>query len=77
VEFLSGCLPNLAKWLVLAAAAFGVVSRAATGPALVPTTPTAAVALFKGIPTGQTPEGYPVLGSPTAPVSMTDYSDFL
>jgi hypothetical protein len=38
---------------------------------------TEAVLLFDGIPQGQTPEGFPFLGSPDAPVTLVDYSDFL
>ncbi len=45
--------------------------------AAVPPTPTAAVALFNGLPHGITAEGFPYLGDPDAPITMIDYSDFL
>lgn len=35
------------------------------------------IALYKGIPTGQTEGGFYVLGETTAPIALTDYSDFL
>ncbi|HEV2124926.1 MAG TPA: hypothetical protein VGW38_19430 [Chloroflexota bacterium] len=33
--------------------------------------------LYKGIPTGQTAGGFYVLGETNAPITLTDYSDFL
>jgi hypothetical protein len=33
--------------------------------------------LFDGVPHGVTPDGFYFLGQPNAPVTMTDYSDFL
>ena len=33
--------------------------------------------LYKGIPSGQTAGGFYVLGETNAPVTLTDYSDFL
>jgi hypothetical protein len=35
------------------------------------------ILLFDGIPQGQTIDGFPYLGSPDAPVTLVDYSDFL
>jgi len=32
---------------------------------------------FNGIPQGRTPDGFPLLGSPDAAVTLVDYSDFL
>jgi hypothetical protein len=51
-----------------------------TATAILPTEalpPTEAVALFNGIPQGYTDDGFPYLGDPAAPVTLTDYSDFL
>jgi len=39
--------------------------------------PAPALGLFEGVPHGVTPEGFYFLGQPHAPVTMTDYSDFL
>ena len=39
--------------------------------------PTEAAALFNGIQQGDTIDGFPYLGDPAAPVTLTDYSDFL
>jgi hypothetical protein len=33
--------------------------------------------LFDGVPHGVTSDGFYFLGQPNAPVTMTDYSDFL
>ena len=38
---------------------------------------TETILLFDGIPQGQTIDGFPSLGSPDAPVTLVDYSDFL
>ena len=40
-------------------------------------TPTSASKDFEGIPQGLTAAGFPYLGDPHAPVTLTDYSDFL
>lgn len=37
----------------------------------------AAATTADGLPQGRTAEGYPVLGDPAAPVTLTMYSDFL
>lgn len=39
--------------------------------------PAVQVTTAEGLPQGRTPEGYPVLGDPDAPVTLTMYSDFL
>ncbi|NJP07513.1 MAG: hypothetical protein HC837_18755 [Chloroflexaceae bacterium] len=46
-------------------------------PTEVPPTATAVASTFNGIVQGRTPVGAPSLGSPDAPVVLTDYSDFL
>ena len=38
---------------------------------------TETILLFDGIPQGQTIDGFSFLGSPDAPVTLVDYSDFL
>jgi len=38
---------------------------------------TPSYALYKRIPTGLTADGFPFLGSPNAPVTLIDYSDFV
>ncbi|HXI17635.1 MAG TPA: Rcas_1661 family thioredoxin-like (seleno)lipoprotein [Chloroflexota bacterium] len=40
-------------------------------------TATPSYALYKGIPTGLTADGFPFLGAPNAPVTLIDYSDFV
>jgi hypothetical protein len=52
-----------------AAAALPSTTSATPEPATLPA--------FNGIPQSHTPEGYPTLGAPDAPVTMLDYSDFL
>lgn len=42
-----------------------------------PTVAAPTLGLFEGVPHGVTPEGFYFLGQPNAPVTMTDYSDFL
>jgi hypothetical protein len=32
---------------------------------------------YEGIPQGVTPDGFPFLGQPDAPLTLIDYSDFL
>ncbi|MEN9938199.1 MAG: hypothetical protein RLZZ387_4778 [Chloroflexota bacterium] len=48
----------------------------ATAAAPPATAPTVAPAVAAGIPRGRTPEGYNYLGSPDAPVTLQDFSDF-
>lgn len=54
-------------------------SAATDAPALPsPTAPAVpALPLYNGIPHGVTPDGFYFLGNPAAPVTLTDYSDFL
>jgi hypothetical protein len=49
-----------------------VAAPAVAAPAAAPT-----LGLFDGVPHGVTPDGFYFLGQPNAPVTMTDYSDFL
>ena len=51
-------------------------ARTAT-PVGVPQADAQPVALFDGIPHGLTADGFPFLGAADAPVTLTDYSDFL
>jgi protein-disulfide isomerase len=54
--------------------------EAPAAPAPEPTaiaTPTPTYALYKGMPTGLTAEGFPFLGSPDAALTLVDYSDFV
>ncbi len=51
-----------------------------TAPPLAPSptvVPIQTLPLFNGIPHGITPDGFHFLGMPDAPVTLTDYSDFL
>lgn len=51
---------------------------ASTGPLAVPTVDaTVDVSQYSDIPTGFTAEGYPYRGSPDAPVTLVEYSDYL
>ena len=50
--------------------------QAQTSPAA-PPAPAAAAPSYKGVPVGRLPEGFYTLGAPEAPVTLTDYSDFL
>ncbi len=60
------------------ATATTTVMATVTPVTLVPTvTSEASENLYKGIPYGLTAEGAPMLGFPTAPVTLIDYSDFL
>ena len=59
-------------------------TTAVTAPAPPPPAPTAASPSeaqagtpYNGVAQGLTPEGFPFLGAANAPVTLTDYSDFL
>ena len=60
------------------------VTAPATQPTAAPPAPTAAGPSeaqtgtpYNGVAQGLTPEGFPFLGAANAPVTLTDYSDFL
>ncbi len=53
------------------------VAATETPAVVVEAAPTDAVALYDGLTHGITAEGFPYLGDPNAPLTMTDYSDFL
>lgn len=48
---------------------------ATTHPVIVP--PLTAEARYQGLPAGFTPEGYPFLGDPDAPLTLMEFSDYL
>jgi hypothetical protein len=53
------------------------LTQAATEAPLLPSATAPALPLYNGIPHGVTPDGFFFLGVPDAPVTLTDYSDFL
>jgi hypothetical protein len=60
----------------------GATAAPSAPPTAAPAEPTAPAAggeapAEQSIPSGKTPEGYNYLGSPDAPVTLQDYSDFL
>lgn len=75
--------PAASRATTTPAASSGAASSASTAPALDGTAapsaaPTmAAMPPHKGIPQGRTPEGFFFLGAAAAPVTLSDYSDFL
>ena len=54
-----------------------VAPTSAPAPPAAPAAQTAAGDTYRGIAQSRTPDGFYVLGAPNAPVTLTDYSDFL
>ena len=57
--------------------AFVAASTATAQPVVATTAPSRAAIAYKGIEQGVTADGFPYLGKADAPITLTDYSDFL